>query len=320
MGLVGLVVLVVVLVLAMMSCDRASKYPVLVSDLGEDLALVDLAWVSERTLSYLTVSDVSSDGPASLWVSVDGGRRLLYSFSESHLRWDRACDDPYFFAIEARNADDMVALVDCGSPADRRIATVRTDGDTMLLGSAQDAHDIAWRRGGRDGVVATGSSACYTVLPVESGGVRQWGSTAPPWNLNDLHTQSTCTMRGTIWIVATTSAGAAAFISATPDTIGQAGPGSSEGTLYEIDALGVHVRELVGGFINVRDITSVGDDIVVSAQRHGRSGLWRWVRATGAVVLVAEGIFPRLAAGPSGAAIAAGRVSGRTIDILQIKL
>jgi hypothetical protein len=95
---------------------------------------------------------------------------------------------------------------------------------------------------------------------------------------------------------------------------------AENGTLYAVGADGRDVRELAGGFDLVHGIAAVGPDIILSGTRRGQTGLWRWVRATGSVDLLAGGLFPSFAASPDGKALAAARPNGDSDQIVRVDL
>jgi hypothetical protein len=301
------------------SCAQAQQYKVLVGGIDKHLTVRDLAWVNGNQLYYLTSSEFSSDEPDTLWISADGEARTLYSFIESRLRWDKPCDDPYFYALDAKSGDSIVALVGCDTGSDNQVVAVTSDGVVETLGSARDSHDIAWRRGSDAGAVVLGPPDCHSVAPVVRGVVSLWSSAGPPWSLNDLNDHSACSLRAGLTRVATLAGGKTAFI-IQPNALTAGARDGLTPTLYEVDAGGSAVVKLVGGFDYMRDIVSVGDDIVINGVRTGRAGLWRWTRATGAVSAIAKGSFSAIAARPDGGAIGAARVTGHGVEIVQVEL
>src|SRR5215471_13223202 len=174
----GTGLLIGLVMMASLSCSRQPQYPVLIANLGGDVRLTSLAWTGSHDLYYLTRSTNSSDSPDTLWIRKDGQQRLLYSFRESHLRWDKPCDNPFFTRLDARDASGVVALVDCLTQPVEIIVSVRDDGNAALLGRAPDAHDLAWRSGTDQGAVVVGSDKCRTVAPVIGRGVTRWSASA----------------------------------------------------------------------------------------------------------------------------------------------
>jgi hypothetical protein len=304
-GMWRLVVLAVVVLLATPACGRTPSYQVVVGDFDEDIYVASLAWTDPQTVYYLTGSNSGSDAPPNLWVSSGGQQRLLYSVRESHLRWDKECPGPYLFALAARDADSVVALVDCSGDQGRRIVSIRDDGGVTSLGPAPTGHILDWQRGTENGAAVIGPYDCRTVAPIAAGTITDWSSPAPPWNLNDLTDRSTCDFRGTIGQVGVSGDGQVYFV--------------ADDSLYTVSSNGGDVHKLAGGFGNVRDIAVAGPDIVLSADRGGQSGLWRWVRAKGSVDLFADGLFLGVAAAPDGAAIIAFR-AGSARQIVRFDL
>lgn len=306
--------LTTVVIGATASCG-GPRYPVLISNVGDHLMLEGLAWVDVHTLYYTTADPDASDAPPKLWASVDGARRLIYSFKESSLHPAEPCGDPYFFGINAKNVNELVALVYCYGGDGTLLVSIGTDGRITASEPAADAHALGWRPGTDRGAVVVGPLKCRTVVPVTGAKVSWWSSPRPPWNLNDTGDGSSCARRGYISDVGVFPGGSVVLISAE-----YYGPIDAPETLFEVDAEGSTVTERASGFTGVWDMAVVGDDVVVSGKHDGKAGLWRWVRATGAVQSLAEGSFTRIAARPDGGAVAAGRAHGDGVEVVEIAL
>jgi hypothetical protein len=233
------------------------------------------------------------------------------------LRWDKPCGNPFYTRLDARDAGGVVALVDCLTQPGEIIVSVRDDGNAALLGRAPGAYDLAWRSGTDQGAVVVGSDQCSTVAPVIGTGVSRWSSWGPPWNLNEMGDPSSCALRGYISHVGVSSNGSVVFVSRSSL---DAADIDAPTALYDVQANGDKVLELAAGFQNVNDMAVVGDDVVLSAKHDGKAGLWRWVKATGAVQSLAEGAFGHIAACPDGTAVAAERANSGSVEVVEIDL